>query len=444
MKLTRLLIAVVVLAGLLGALYYSQHHVPDAKPVDTSAVAPKILSFDEEGIEKIAIRRKDSPEVTLVKDASGQWKMTSPKSFGVDPEAISGLTSTLSSLSSDRVIEEKAPDLNPYGLNQPASQIAVTEKGGQTHTLLIGDTTPAGNLVYAKLEGSPRVYTITGFDKTKIDRDANDLRDKRLLPVEADKVSRIEIAAAKQSLEFGRDKLDWQILRPQPARADSSEVSQLLSKLTDAKIDTGLTNDALKQAAASFASGTPVAVARLSTPGGVQELQVRQHKNQYYGKSGAAESAYPLSSDLGEWLARGPNDYRNKKVFDFGYDDPTRIEIQEGGKSRTWTRSGDQWSADGTAVDKSGVETLINYLRDLSATDFPSAGFTQPALSITVNSKGGQRTERVSFARKGADYLARRDNELGLYQLAAKPVDDMLKVAGESKAPPSAAPAPAK
>ena len=57
--------------------------------------------------------------------------------------------------------------------------------------------------------------------KTSVDKSLNDLRDKRLLTVSADKISRIELVRKNQDIEFGRNKDEWQILKPKPLRADS-------------------------------------------------------------------------------------------------------------------------------------------------------------------------------------------------------------------------------
>jgi len=62
-----------------------------------------------------------------------------------DQEDISSVLSTLSSLNSERLLEEKALDLTPYGLGNPALELDVTLKDKKTEKLLIGDPTPSGN-----------------------------------------------------------------------------------------------------------------------------------------------------------------------------------------------------------------------------------------------------------------------------------------------------------
>ena len=68
----------------------------------------------------------------------------SPSPRQPDGAAVSGLTSNLSTLELQRVIDENPPDLAEYGLAQP--RIEVTFKaGGQEHRLQIGRKTPRGD-----------------------------------------------------------------------------------------------------------------------------------------------------------------------------------------------------------------------------------------------------------------------------------------------------------
>src|SRR5215467_9927546 len=120
MKNTGLLIAAVVLAGLSGALYWSNHHPANESTTKASSdVAPKIFSLNQDDITKISIQKKDGEETTLAKNGAGKWEITAPKPLGADKEAVSSLLYAVSSLNSDRLVDEKPSDLTQYGLKQP-------------------------------------------------------------------------------------------------------------------------------------------------------------------------------------------------------------------------------------------------------------------------------------------------------------------------------------
>src|SRR5438128_7268732 len=160
MKFNGFIVAIVVLAALGGALYWSNHHIAAETTQASAEAPPKILTLNEADISKIDIKKKGGEEVTLTKDNGGNWKVIAPKPLGADQSAVSSMLSSLSSLNSDRLVEEKASNFNQYGLSEPTLQIGVTEKNSKTHQLLVGDDTPTNNGAYVESRRrSPSIYT---------------------------------------------------------------------------------------------------------------------------------------------------------------------------------------------------------------------------------------------------------------------------------------------
>lgn len=430
MKNRGLLFAAAVLAALGGVLYWSNHH----KPAETVQAAvdtpPKILSLNDSDVNRVELKKKDGAYLVLQKQ-DGKWQITSPQQLRADDSAVSGMISSLSSLSSDRLVEDKADNLAQFGLSSPALEVDVSGKN-DTHKLLIGDDTPTGGGSYAKLESDPRIFTIASYTKSNIDKSVNDLRDKRLVTAEPDKVSRIDLNANGQQLEFGRNKDQWQILKPKPLRADSFAVDELVRKLTDAKMD--LTSDDQKKAASAFAAGKPVATAVLTTDSGNQELQVRKNKDDYYAKSSIVAGVYKVSTDVGEGLNKKLDDFRNKKLFEFGYTDPDRIEIRKDSKPYFLTKGNDDWwSGDGKKFDLASAEAVLDKLRDLQATKFVDSGFGTPILEAYISSNNGKRVEKVQVSKSGTAYIAKRENDPSLYVLDSKAVEELQKAVSDLK-----------
>src|SRR5207237_9146073 len=139
------LVALVGLAAPGPAVYPSNHHIPPQTTQASAETPPKSLTLNEADINKIDIKKKGGEEVTLTKDNGGNWKVIAPKPLGADQSAVSSMLSSLSSLNSDRLVEEKASNFNQYGLSEPTLQIGVTEKNSKTHQLLVGDDTPTNN-----------------------------------------------------------------------------------------------------------------------------------------------------------------------------------------------------------------------------------------------------------------------------------------------------------
>jgi hypothetical protein len=244
----------------------------------------------------------------------------------------------------------------------------------------------------------------------------------------------VELVSPKSDIEFGKSNAnEWRIVKPQPYRVENFQVEELIRKLGDAKMDLSTNAEDAKKAAANFAAGKLVATAKVSDPSGTQTLEVRKNKDDYYARSSVTKGVYKINSDVGKELEKSPEDYRNKKIFDFGFSDPTKIDITGSAGDKSFVRSGTDWKLNGQTMDPGSVQTFIDRLRDAAASKFVDSGFTTPVFTATVVSNDGKKTEKVEFAKSGDNYIARRANEPSLYQLDAKVVNDIVDAARSIK-----------
>ena len=435
MKFRGLLIALVLLAALGGLVWWSNRaeKAKEGKPAPDAA--PKIAEIPDDQIQQIEFRKKDAEVTTIKKNDKDVWAIAAPKALAADQDSVRSVTSTLSSLSSDRVVEEKAADLGAFGLGKPALEVVVTRKDGKTHKLFFGDESPTGTATFARLDGDARVFTVANYNKSSLDKTWKDLRDKRLLTFDSDKLSRVELVAKDQTIELGKNaKNEWTILKPKPLRADNFQCEELVRKLKDAKMDTSVSEEDAKKAEKAFGPAKAVSTAKVTDAGGTQQLEVRKDKdNNYYAKSSVVDGIHKLTSDLGDALGKGLDDLRNKKLFDFGYNDPQKVEVREGAKVLTFTKSGDKWTLGGKNMDSIGVQSLIDKLRDLQSKKFLERNVPATFLDLTVVSQDGKTTDKVQISKDGSTFLAKRENEPSVYEVEQKSVEDIQKAAGEVK-----------
>jgi len=438
MRFRGLLVAVLLLAALGVGLYFSNKEKAAEAAKPPSDAPPKILALTEGDVTKIALKKKGADE-TVVEKAHDKWQLTSPKPYPADITAVSQLLTAAANVSGDRIVEDKASNLSAYGLNSPALEVDITGKGGKVSKLEIGDDTPTNSGSYAMLAGDPRVYTVASYVKTGLDKSSNDLRDKRLLTFDQDKLSRVELIAKKQDIEFGRDKDQWQIVKPKPLRAGGLQVDEMLRKLKDAKMDLTLSDDDAKKAATAFASGTPVATVKLTDPSGTQQIDIHKDKDDYYVKSSVVAGVFKATPELGMGVDKSLDDFRNKKLFDFGFNDPSKIDMHANGKTYAFQKGGEDWFSNGKKMDSTSVQSFLDKLRDLSASKFVDTGtLGAPTIDITVVSNNGKLTEKLLIAKQGVDYVAQRENEPALYALDGKTIDDLSQAASDVKPAPPA------
>jgi len=439
MKPKGLLVAVVLLAVLGGAIWYSnkKQAQKEKAPPDTS---PKIVSIPEDRFREIRLQKAGAEPIVLSRD-NGKWAMTAPQPLPADPDASASLVSALSSVSADKTIDDNPTDLASYGLAGPTVRAQVIQKDGKQVEIAIGDDTPTNSGAYAKVSGDRRVYTVASYVKTSLDKTVNDLRDKRLLIFDSNRLTRVKLAGKGPAIVFGKSAgNEWGIVEPRPLRADSGQVETLLGKLRDAKMDLGT---APEEAAKKFAAAAVVALAVVTDSSGSQAIEVRKDKdNNYYARSSAVAGVYKVASDTGEGLNKGLDDFRNKKLFDFGFANPRMLEIKNGAAAAvTYTNTGDKWTAGPKNIDNSSVQNLIDKLRDLTASQFVEQGGGQPVFEASVESKGSAKIEHVIVSKQGDKYSAQREGEPSIYELDARSVEDLEKAATDVK---EAAPEPKK
>jgi len=426
-----LLAAAVVLIGLSGALYWSNKQ--EAAKVDQPdpKAPPKILEIHTDNVNQVDIVKEGVTTTIARKD--GKWEITAPKVIRADQSAADYLAGSFTSLTSEKLIEEKVTDLAGFGLDNPKLTVIITKKDGKTAKLLIGDDTPIGGSAFVKLENEAKVYAIAGSVKATWDKTAKDLMDKRLLAIDSDKLTKIELIAKGQIVEFNKDaSKTWMIVKPKPHRADGGLIEDLVKKITDAKPSITPTDEEIKKFTTAFAGATPVATVKVTDAAGTQQLEIRQGTDKsQYAKSTMAEGAYMMPADWGEFFAKPTDAYRNKKLFDFGFKDVNKIVWKDGDKSRTLDRKDDKWWDNGKQMDFTSVQSLTDKLRELTATKFVETGFTTASIEVTVG------TEKILISQTGERFLAQRAGEATLYELDKTAVSELRQAAGDVKAAPT-------
>ena len=435
MKMRQLLVATVVLAGLAATLYWSNHRKPASDSVSASASTTnaKVISLTQDDISKLEVKKKDGDDVVLNRAGASNWKITSPKNLVADQESVSTILYNLSPMDNATLIVDKPADLKQFGLAEPKAQVSATEKDGKTQTILVGDDTPTGGAAYVMLSGDSKVYSVSNNTKANLDKGLKDLRDKRLVPVDFDKLSGVEISGAKLHLTFASDDGQWTVRSPANLRGDTSKMETIVEKLRTATMDPSTSDADMKKAASLFASGAPIATLKATDASGSQELQIRKAADAYYAKTTAMDGVYKVPNELGDALNKDAEDFREKRVFDFADEDPDKVELHDGAKGYFLTRSGEDWWLDGKKMDALSVQEFLRSIRTLTATKFAASGFSGPALSLVVTSKDGKRVEKVDVSKSGNGYLAKRADGTTLFVVDAKAVEDMQKAADELK-----------
>jgi hypothetical protein len=442
--LRSLLVLIVIAAALGGFVYYDSKQ----SRADDSPKKEKVFTVEPDKIEELAIKSEAGEQTRLQKAGDKGWQIVAPAPATPDPAEISGLTSNLSTLEIQRIIDEKPPDLNEYGLAKPRIEISF-KSGGQPHTLLLGLKTPPGSDVYAKRGDDPKVFTIPAHLESTFNKSSFDLRDKSVLKVDREKLDVVELSAGDRVVKFTKTGGEWQLGGQAQGRADFSAIESLVSRLSslqmkalaDAAVDA--TKAGLEKPSATVRLGAGSSQATLAIGGPAAE-------NTVYARDLSRPAIFTIESSLLDDLKKDPSEYRQKDLFDARSFNTTRLEIVHSGQTHTFEKTKtknkegqdeEKWrqtSPQARDVDQAKFDALISAITGVRATTFVDAAtaakaLAAPELTVAIKFDEGKKEDRVTFAKAGSDAFAARSGEPGAAKIESSAIEGIVKALEELK-----------
>jgi hypothetical protein len=431
------LILVVILAGLVGYIYYLNSR--DTTSTDTKEKA--FASIKEEDVEDIRIRSADG-QTTHLQKTDGAWKIVEPEALAADEGALSSITSSLATLEIQRVVDEKASDLKQYGLDPPRVEVEFRLKGDkEPKRMALGEKTPTGGDLYAQLPGQPRVFLVSSFLDSTFNKNTFALRDKTIIKIDRDKVDRVEIEKdGKPAVTLAKNGTEWRIVAPLMARADSAAVEGALERLSSAQMQGIVPEDSadikkhkLAPPIASVTAGAGSARATLLFGATEDSLM--------YAKDASQPMIVTVAPTLYTDVIRDLDEFRRKDLFDSRSFTATYVEFKRGTETIALTKTknkdgSESWhNAANKQIPAMNVEELLSKVSGLRAESFEAganAALKNPALVVAVRFDEN-KMEQVTFARAGGDVLANRSDEPGAAKVLTASFDEVLKGIDEMK-----------
>ena len=195
-----------------------------AKPGNRPPTPPtKLLTIPDDQFQEIRIKKLTS-EVQDLKRENGKWRMVEPKPLPADQDAVGVHGLHPRQLTADKSHRRQRHGSRAVRLRHPHARCHRSSgKMARPTEVLVGDDTPRTPALTPSWPTTAKVFTIASYVKTSLDKRHNELRDKRLLTFDSDKLTRVELAAKGPAVEFGKNgQNEWQIVKPRPLRADGS------------------------------------------------------------------------------------------------------------------------------------------------------------------------------------------------------------------------------
>lgn len=434
------LLLFVVAAGFGAYLYF----VESKNAIENPDAKTKVFSYDADRIDQLQLKSASGDLTVLRKNADG-WAIVKPVEAPADQTIVNDVVTSLANLEEDRVVDENAADLALYGLSEPYIDVTfnlASEK--EPKRLLLGDKSPTGVGLYAKLPDNTRVFLVATSLDMSLNRSTFDLRDKTALKFQQEDVKSIELVSRNARVRIERSGDDWKIVAPIQAPADFGSVTRLVGQLQSAQMMSLKDSPEEIKDLKAFGLDRPAATATLGV--GTQrvtfELGSAADSSTVWARDPSKPIVFTVGDGVADELRKTVFDFRRKELFEFRSFNASRFEIARGTDTRAFERvkgadqnATDTWQQVVPAVktvDASNFEGALLEISNLRAesaveTAGPSTGLGNPAAIITVKFDDGKKEERVTIGRVGQAVFAARPDQPGALVLEPSAYDEAIK-----------------
>jgi len=449
-------VLVVVLGGLVAYIYFVESKRPAGGP-DAVETKEKVFTVASDKIQELTVKASNGDR-TVLKKSGTAWELVEPEKLAADEAEVSGLTSGLSSLEIQRVVEEQAADLKGFGLDTPRIEVGFKAEGDKDlRTVRLGDKTPTGGDMYAMLAGQKRVFLVSGYLDSTFDRTTFSLREKSALKFDRAKADSLEVVTADRTIKLAKAGEEWKLVGPVTARTDFGAVEAVVSRLQTSQMKAIVAPQVKDPKEYGF--DKPEAIARVGAGSAMATLTIgkRTDDGTYYALDGARPMVFTVESGLLDDLKKPADDLRRKDVFEFRSYNATRLEVTRGAETlalekytaKTADGKGteDKWrllKPEARELESAKVDTLLSRLTSLRAQSFtdPAAkektktGLEAPVAVVQVAFDEGKKQDRVTFGKADSDVYAGRPDEAGAAKLLSYDWDEIVKAIDELKQKP--------
>jgi hypothetical protein len=430
--LTSTIILVLVLAGLGAYIYF----VESERPAGGVEERQKVFTVDSDKISELTVT--SAGETTTLRKENGTWKITSPITADADASEVSALTSAIAALEINRVVEESASNLGEYGLADPRIKVSFKTEDGAGGELHFGEKTPTQSDLYALKPGENRVFLVQAYQESSLAKKTFDLRDKRVLHFDRDKVDLVELTApGAPPVQLARSGSEWVVKSPVQARADYGAIEGLITRLSTASMSE-LVDPASPD---TFGLDTPAAVVSVGAGSTRATLEISPERDgAVYARDRARQMIFKVEPSLLTDVKKPADEFRDKDLFEFRTYNALRVRVTRGAETYEFQKvsggdsAAEKWQrvTNGTAtdVDTTKLEDFLSKVSALRAQSFNpttnAAGNASADMVVAASFDDG-KFERVRFIRGEKQVFGVRDGEAGVAVIDESAYEETVK-----------------
>lgn len=375
-----------------------------------SYLPQNLWQIPAETIAALRFHKEGQPEYTLTHSGES-WKINGPFTAEAQTEAVQKITAELAAPKVESYKAFEAKNLADYGLDKPASTVAVRGQDGKEHTLQIGKATEKGAATrFAKRGDNPAIFIIGNALVRAADRSALDLLDTRLWHLNSSQVQRFRSQVGDKSLTLEKTGNGWRV-SASPAGAFPADVeatSSLRLLWTELHAERfaayGKNVDWAK-----YGLDKPAIRVTLGTGKDEHTLAVGKavegETGARYARVDKSEGVAVLPIEITRLLDRTYLDYVNREILRFDPQTATALQRRMGESTLEVTRNGDGWQVTKPVKEKAdapAMQQLLDQLGELHAEriaaypakDLQEFGLDNPTAVVTVPCKNNDKPEK--------------------------------------------------
>lgn len=290
----------------------------------------KVSTLEAQDVQSIVVAAPDGAKVSLERKDADSWELLEPTGFTVDNTAADGLARALSNLRAKAFVTAKEA---PAGAIGDAPWVVTASGGEATFEVKIG-AAKVDDAMWAQVAGSDELLKLDDYAASGLKKTVGDLRDKQVVSVEAEQVTRVQLTGdAGERIVVERKGSGWAFV--EPAKAFGADLGSQLGSMVKVKAERYAA--ATESEAAAKALATPAISAGLSVADKTWQLafgaKIEEGDNQ---RKRWAQVTLPDGTKtepflVGDYVAtryqKKLDDLRAKKLFDFKSSDVQRIEV---------------------------------------------------------------------------------------------------------------------
>ncbi len=387
----------------------------------------QLFVFQDGDAQQIELLR-GSAALVLDKGTSG-WNLSEPMTDGADQEAVERYLRNLRECEREKVVVDSAAasaeQAAQYGLDAPRLKVRLQTADGAEQVVAFGADSPTDRFTYAQIQGdNPEIFVVRAWRFDNLDKQAFDLRDRRVLAFAKDEVQQVQRWGAGGAVVLAHTEPGWQLREPVSARADADAIDALLDKIDQAEIEAFIAEDPDTAALAGYGLGERASQVELALLVGADRAEKRlaiggaDQQGRWYARDASRPQVFLVDSTLVQELTKSIADLRDKKPLRFARDQVERIVLARGAAtafaadkdtSGVWHLS----EPGGRDAKSWKLNSLLSDLEQLEVADFAEQLPAEAASAFSIELRGAEQTvlaARFSQAA-GISYLQQEGDD---------------------------------